>query len=59
MHTHWQNVRYGLRMLANNHDFRAVAILTLPKGIGDTTDIFSLTYQILLRQLHVKHPGAC
>jgi len=57
MHTLWQDVRYGLRILAKNPGFSAVAILTLALGIGANTAIFSLTNQILLRQLPVKHPG--
>ena len=56
MHTFWQDVRYGLRMLAKNPGFATVAILTLALGIGANTAIFSLMDQILLRRLPVKNP---
>ncbi|HWZ53141.1 MAG TPA: ABC transporter permease [Candidatus Acidoferrales bacterium] len=56
MQSFWQDVRYGLRMLARNPGFSAIAVLTLALGIGANTAIFSLTDQILLRRLPVPHP---
>ena len=53
-----QDARYGLRMMARNPAFAAVAILTLAVGIGASTTAFSWIDTVLLRPLGgVSDPG--
>jgi len=50
------DARYGVRMLAKNPGFTAVAMLTLAFGIGSNTAVFSLIDALLLRSLAVPAP---
>src|ERR1700675_4708843 len=53
MHTVWQDLRYGVRMVKKNPGFTAVAVLTLAVAIGANAVVFSVINGLILRPLNV------
>src|SRR5438045_255394 len=52
----WQDARFGLRMLAKNPGFTAVAVLTLALGLGLNTFAYSAVRALLFAGLPVQEP---
>ena len=53
----WQDVRYGVRLLAATPGFTSIAVLSLAIGIGANCATFSFADALLLRPMPVARPG--
>jgi len=51
MQSFWQDIRYGLRLLARSPGFAFAAITMLGLGVGSATAIFGIVNSVLLRPL--------
>ncbi|HET9401638.1 MAG TPA: ABC transporter permease [Candidatus Acidoferrales bacterium] len=53
----WRDITYGVRVLAKQPGYTAMAILTLALGIGVNATIFSLFNAVVLKPLPVADPS--
>ncbi|MBN1360359.1 MAG: ABC transporter permease [Sedimentisphaerales bacterium] len=54
----WQDIRYGLRVLAQSPGFTAVVVVILAVGIGATTVMLSVVDAAMLRPCPYKDPDS-
>jgi putative ABC transport system permease protein len=52
----WQDVRYGIRMLASKPGFTVAAVLVLALGIGANSAVFNIINAFVLKPIHIEKP---
>lgn len=57
VHSIWQDVRYGLRLLAGNLRHTTAAVAALAIGIGVSTTLFTAYKAMIARPLDARNPG--
>ncbi len=56
METFFKDLRYAIRQLSKAPGFTLTVVLTLALGIGATTAIFTLDYDVMLKPLPYRNP---
>jgi predicted permease len=56
MNNIWQDVRYGIRMLASKPGFTVAAVLVLALGIGANSAVFNIINAFVLKPIHIEKP---
>jgi len=51
----WQDIRFGIRSLAEHRGLTAVSVAILALGIGGNTALFTVTNAVLLRPIAGIH----
>ncbi len=56
MGTLWQDIKYGVRVLARNPGFSLIVVALVAVGVGASTTVFSILNPLLIRPLAYEEP---